>query len=199
MSEATPPSFQRPALSPARAALRLWLARGLKLMAWAMLLGFLYWCIAGLGSDEQTQVPRYDVDISALAPGQAMAFSVGNQPLIVLHRSAAQLAALDDTHLNDAGSWQNQDPSGLDARHRGVRAAWLVVEALGTELNCPVQVSTAGGEFQGRPWPGGFADRCRDQRYDWAGRVFAGQGATRNLRALRYQLVSGARLSIELQ
>jgi len=163
------------------------------------LLGFVYWCLAGLGSDKQTQVKRYDIDVSQLRAGEHKAFSVGNQPIIVLRRNVEQLAALRDERLNDPGSWQSNDPAGLDKTHRGVVSEWLVVEALGTQLNCLVQVSPAGGDFQGVPWAGGFADKCRDQRYDWAGRVFAGQGAKRNLRALHYHVRPGPRLSLRLQ
>ncbi len=185
--------------SPARKALRLVLARALKIMGWIMLLGFVYWCLSGLGSDKQTAVARYRIDIADLSEGQARHFSVGKQPLIVVHRSQTQIDSLSGAWLNDAGSWQNNEPAGLDPSHRGTQPEWIVVEALGTELNCPVEAKAAGGEFQGRPWPGGFADKCRDQRYDWAGRVYAGQGAKRNLRALHYQRVGASGLAIRLR
>ncbi len=185
-------------LSLARQAVRLWLARALKLMGWIMLLGLIYWCMSGLGSDKQVAVKRYQIDVSELAAGESRAFSVGRQPLIVVHRSQAQIESLSDEGLNDPGSWQNNEPAGVDAVHRGEQAAWLVLEALGTALNCAVVVKPAGGAFQGRPWPGGFADRCRDQRYDWAGRVYSDQDAKRNLRVMGYRL-SNYRLSIELQ
>jgi len=182
-----------------RETLRLWLSRFLKTMGWIMLLGFIYWCVAGLGSDKQTKVNRYQIDVSGIAAGQHLALSVGKQPLIIVHRSAQQQASLSSEYLNDADSWQNNEPDGLLPSHRGATAEWLVVEALGTELNCPVEVKPAGGEFQGRPWLGGFADKCRDQRYDWAGRVYAGQGALRNLRVFHYWVVTGPSLSISLR
>lgn len=189
----------QPNSSASRQRLRLWLARLLKLMGWVMLLGLLYWCVSGLGFDQQTKVEHYQIDVSDISAGQFRPFSVGKQPLIVLHRSESQLASLSDEVLNDASSWQNNDPSRVHSIHRGVEAEWLVVEALGTELNCPVEVEPAGGVFQGRPWSGGFADLCRGQRYDWAGRVYAGQGAKRNLRVMDYQLTGGSRLSIVLR
>ena len=185
--------------SASRQQLRLWLARFLKLMGWAMLLGFVYWCLAGLGSDQQTQVKRYHLDVSTLPVGQSKAFSLGNQPLIVVHRSTTQLAALNDERLNDASSWQSNDPGGLDVIHRGTVKEWIVVEALGSQLNCSVEVKPAGGSFQGLPWSGGFADKCRDQRYDWAGRVYANQDAKRNLRVMHYTLVAGPSLAIKLR
>lgn len=186
-------------LTDERQALRLWLARFLKVMAWLMLLGFIYWCLAGLGSDQQTKVESYQVDVSAISVGQHRALSVGKQPLVIVHRSEEQLASLSSAHLNDADSWQNNDPGGIETVYRGAVAQWLVVEALGTELNCPVDVKPAGGSFQGRPWPGGFADKCRDQRYDWAGRVYADQGAKRNLRVMHYSVVAGPSLAISLR
>jgi len=179
--------------------LRLWLARFLKLMSWVMLIGFAYWCLAGLGSDQQTKVERYHLDVSALAAGQSRLFSLGNQPLIVVHRNADQIASLSDQRVNDATSWQNNDPDGLDTLHRGAVKDWLVVEALGSQLNCPVVVKPAGGTFQGLPWPGGFADKCRDQRYDWAGRVYSQQDAKRNLRVMHYTVVTGPSLAIKLR
>lgn len=168
-------------------------------MGWIMLFGLVYWCMSGLGSDKQTAVKRYSIDVSGLGKGEARAFSVGNQPLIVVHRSQSQIETLSEQGLNDASSWQNTDPAGVNADHRGNQAAWIVIEALGTALSCPVVVKHAGGEFQGAAWLGGFADRCRDQRYDWAGRVYAGQDAKRNLRVMAYQLSKNNRLSIELQ
>ncbi len=185
--------------SDARRKTRLWLSRLLKLMGWAMLLGFIYWCLAGLGSDQQTKVARYQLNVSDIEEGQSHTFSIGKQPIIVVHRDQAQLQSLSDIGLNDASSWQNNEPSGVDPVHRGTQAAWIVLEALGTELNCPVQALPAGGEFQGRSWLGGFVDRCRGNRYDWAGRVYAEQGAKRNLRVMSYRLRSGPRLAIELQ
>lgn len=185
--------------SASRPLLRLWLARFLKLMGWVMLLGLIYWCFSGLGSDQKTKVERYHLDVSELSPGESKAFSLGNQPLIVVHRSQSQIDSLRDELLNDAGSWQSNDPNGLDTRHRGAVQEWIVVEALGTQLNCPVEVRAAGGSFQGRPWPGGFADKCRDQRYDWAGRVYAEQGAKRNLKVMHYTLMSGPSLAIKLR
>ena len=182
-----------------RQELRLWLARFLKVMGWLMLLSFIYWCVAGLGSDQQTKVESYQVDVSALSAGQYRALSVGKQPLVIVHRSEEQLASLSSDFLNDADSWQNNDPQGIETAHRGAVTQWLVVEALGTELNCPVEVKPAGGDFQGRPWPGGFADKCRDQRYDWAGRVYADQGAKRNLRVMHYYVVAGPSLAISLR
>lgn len=179
--------------------LRLWLARFLKIMGWLMLLSFIYWCVAGLGSDQQTKVESYQVDVSVISAGQHRAFSVGKQPLVIVHRSEEQLASLSNAHLNDAESWQNNDPQGIETTHRGAVAQWLIVEALGTELNCPVEVKPAGGQFQGRPWLGGFADKCRGQRYDWAGRVYADQGAKRNLRVMHYYVVEGPSLAISLR
>lgn len=185
--------------SEGRDELRLWLARFLKVMGWVMLLGFVYWCVAGLGSDQKTKVPRYQIDVSTIAEGESQSLFIGKQPLIIVHRSEQQLASLSGAHLNDADSWQNNEPDGIEPSHRGVVAQWLVVEALGTELACPVEIKPAGGSFQGRLWLGGFADKCRDQRYDWAGRVFSEQGARRNLKVLHYHVVEGPELSISLQ
>jgi len=189
----------RPIPSGETNGLRQGLARSLKLMTLVMFGGFLYWCFSGLGADKQTQVKSYQLDVSDVGEGEFKHFTLGSQPLIAVHRSPAQIASLSDDTVNDPNSWQNNEPNGIDKTHRGVTADWIVVEALGTALNCPIKPLPAGGEFQGRPWLGGFVDQCRGYRYDWAGRVFKKQAATRNLRVMYARGFEGKRLSVRLR
>lgn len=139
------------------------------------------------------------VDASKLQPGEFISTSIGNLPVLVVRRGEMQLASLDDSLVNDPNSWQSNEPDGVDTTHRGLDARFLVVEALGTALQCELTVLAPSSEpFQGRPWLGGLADKCQGQRYDWAGRAYLGQTAQRNVRVLPHAISSEDGLTISL-
>ncbi|MEM6985732.1 MAG: hypothetical protein AAF499_04255, partial [Pseudomonadota bacterium] len=138
-------------------------------------------------------------DAAALQPGESIRTEIGNLPVLVVRRGPEQLASLDDQHVNDAGSWQSAEPLGVDSRHRSIDPRFLVIEALGTALQCELTVLPASNElFQGRPWQGGLADKCQGERYDWAGRAFRDQNAKRNVRVLPHTVDDDDGLTISL-
>ncbi len=180
-------------------ARRQTLARLVKLCGITLVLGILVVLFASIWPTATTQRLSVYVDTSELAPGEHLSTTIGNLPVIVLRRNAAQLASLNDNWVNDSSGWFSGDPSEVDPRHRGVGVRYLIIEALGTALQCEVAVLPADDEpFQGRPWPGGFADLCRGYRYDWAGRVYLNQPALRNLRVLPHSVNAAGELTVSL-
>ncbi|MEM7379531.1 MAG: ubiquinol-cytochrome C reductase, iron-sulfur subunit [Pseudomonadota bacterium] len=167
------------------AARRRVLVRLVKAGAVLILGGLLVVLLGSIWPTVTTQRVSIYVDAAALEPGDAIRTAIGNLPVLVVRRGDAELGSLDDSRVNDAASWQSSEPDGVDARHRGVDPRFLVVEALGTALQCELDLLPPSEDhFQGEPWAGGFADKCRGERYDWAGRVYRNQTAKRNLRVL---------------
>ncbi len=175
------------------------LVRLVKLCSLLVVAGFLVVVFASIWPTATTQRVSMYVDTSDLEPGDHLFTQIGNLAVLVVRRSAAQLASLDDARVNDDSGWFSGDPDGIDPQHRGVEPHYLVVEAVGTALQCAVDVLPASDElFQGAPWPGGIADKCRGYRYDWAGRVYRDQPALRNLRVLPHAVNANDELTVSL-
>jgi len=159
--------------------LRLHLRVALKLMAALALVIFVFLLISGLFSGPGNIRLALEVDLSAIAAGEAQRVRWNDRRVLVLHRDAAMLAALaEDEDLYDPASRFDRRPRGLSATHRGWVPQWLVVYAASTDLGCDLDVVPPGAEAD---WDGGFRDHCRGGRYDFAGRVYRDQSAMRNL------------------
>jgi ubiquinol-cytochrome c reductase iron-sulfur subunit len=159
-----------------RATLKLMTAVGVIVLAAVMVSGM-------FGADDSgSRDTVQHVALGDLPPGELREVTWRGRPVLILHRDAAMLAALaGSTGLRDAeGSW-SQQPEGISAQHRSRSEQYFVAFAQGTDLNCALELLPAGGQFRGQPWGGGFKDVCRGSRYDFAGRVFDGQEAQRNL------------------
>lgn len=171
---------------------RLRLRVTLKLMALAAVLLFLLVVLRALFSPlgGDIRLPL-EVDLQLIEPGEDQRLTWGGRRILVLHRDAAMLAALPDADaLYDPNSRFDRRPRGITEPHRGRVPEWLVVYAESTDLGCDLDVvrpPTADG------WEGGLRDRCRGGRYDFAGRVYKGQPAMRNLEIPPYRL-EGTRL-----
>jgi len=178
---------------------RLLLRAILKLMTAVALIVSAAVLVSGLfGGGGERASTRLRVALGELAPGELRRIEWAGRPLLLLHRDAAMLAALRDpaqsAGLRDAdGDWSEQ-PEGLPAETRSRQPEYFVALAVGSDLGCALRWLPAGGEFRGRPWPGGFADTCRGSRYDLAGRVFDDQQAQRNLQVPDYRIDGGALL-----
>lgn len=178
---------------------RVLLVRLVKACSLIVLAGFVVVLLASIWPTATSQRVSIYVDASALGPGESIRTSIGNLPVLVVRRGAVELASLDDAFVNDSASWQSNEPDGVDARHRGLDPRFLVVEALGTALQCELVVLPASEDlFQGRPWAGGLADKCRGERYDWAGRAYRDQKARRNVRVLPHTVDGEGELTVSL-
>lgn len=122
-------------------------------------------------------------------PGSVEWYNWNGRPVMILRRTAGQLATLDalETELQDPASKRSRQPDYARNQHRSRQPEWFVAIASGTDLSCAiVWLEAEDVPFRGQPWQGGFADSCRGARYDLAGRVFSGQHAKKNLSVPQY-------------
>jgi ubiquinol-cytochrome c reductase iron-sulfur subunit len=153
---------------------------------------FAFLLVSGLFSRPggNIQLPL-EVDLRDIGAGQERRVTWNGRRVLVLHRDQAMLDALpEDAALYDPASRLDRRPRGMSVQHRGWTAQWLVVYAESTDLGCDLALVPPGAEEQ---WEGGLRDRCRQGRYDFAGRVYRGQPAMRNLEIPPYRL-EGTRL-----
>lgn len=169
----------------------------LKLMASAAIAVALLVLVAALISRPGGSVRLpLEVDLNAIEPGMQRQVTWSGRLVLVLHRDAAMLEALAaDEELYDPMSRLDRRSPGLDRRHRGRAPEWLVVYGESADLGCALDLVPPGVETD---WEGGFRDRCRAGRYDFAGRVYKGQPAKRNLQIPPYQL-QGPRLILGIE
>lgn len=167
--------------------LRLRLRVALKLMALAALLLFVLVILSALFSPPGGDVRLpLEVDLRGIEPGEHQRLTWNGRRILILHRDASMLAALPDADaLYDPNSRFDRRPRGMTEPHRGWVAEWLVVYAESTDLGCDLDIVEAAAADG---WEGGLRDRCRGGRYDFAGRVYKGQPAMRNLEIPPYRL-----------
>lgn len=160
--------------------LRLRLRVALKLMAFAALLLFLFAMLRALFSPPGGDVRLpLEIDLRGIEPGQHERVNWNGRRVLILHREASMLEALpEDAALYDPTSRFDRRPRGMTAPHRGWVPQWLVVYAESTDLGCDLEIVPPDASDG---WEGGLRDRCRDGRYDFAGRVYRNQPAMRNL------------------
>lgn len=168
--------------------IRLRLRVALKLMALTGLLLFglliLRALFSPVGGDVRLPL---EVDLLGIEPGEYQKLTWNGRRILILHRDAAMLAALPEADaLYDPNSRFDRRPRGFTEGHRGRVPEWLVVYAESTDLGCDLDVVPPPAAPE--DWTGGLRDRCRGGRYDFAGRVYKGQPAMRNLEIPPYRL-----------
>lgn len=127
-------------------------------------------------------------DISALQEGQRMILEWRGQPIWIVKRSQAILAALPglDGRLRDPESSNvDQQPDYVLAANRQLRSLKpdiSVLVGLCTHLGCaPEMVAEIRPEPYDAQWKGGYFCPCHKSRFDMAGRVFQDVPAPTNL------------------
>lgn len=135
------------------------------------------------------------VKLQGLPPGEVLWVEWGGRKVVVLHRTPEMLAEIArlDAELKSPDSLWNNQPGTADPVNRAVKREYFVALAYGTELGCelefvPYQKEATDG------WRGGFRDRCRGSRYDFAGRAFKADSAPRNLDVPDYYFATPDRL-----
>jgi ubiquinol-cytochrome c reductase iron-sulfur subunit len=138
------------------------------------------------------------VDISSLRPGELRSIVWRGQPVLILRRSADQVASLTQTNdrlLDDTDAADSQ-PDYVDAEYRSRNPEFLVLLGNCTHLGCvPRQDTEFGRKFLGDWFPGGFHCPCHDSIYDNAGRVVRGP-APSNLRVPPHYFASSTELIV---
>lgn len=177
-------------VSPQRQARRARVQGALKLLALGGVLALVFAMLSALfsGSPENLALDRV-VSLEGIAPGEESRVRWGGREIVILHRDAAMVAALDaPVALKDAASRMSSQPRELRNPHRSFDLAWFVAYAASTDLGCAlVLVPPDEARQDPRPWAGGFRDECRGGRYDFAGRVLEGEPGLRNLEIPAYR------------
>lgn len=136
----------------------------------------------------ETPAAPATLDLGTVAPGAQRVLSWNNHPVFVVHRTAAELAALrdpaTDALLLDPQSHTPQQPDAARNWHRSLLPAFGVYVGVCTHLGCiPSLEATL------------YHCPCHGSRFDLAGRVFAGSPARLNLLVPPHE-ITGATLRI---
>lgn len=122
-----------------------------------------------------------EVDISAIAPGQAIKAVFRKQPVFIRNLTSAEIDAANKV---DIGSLR--DPQTLAERTKEGHENWLITMGVCTHLGC-VPMGAAEGEVKGEF--GGYFCPCHGSHYDTAARIRKGP-APKNLMVPDYEFTS---------
>jgi ubiquinol-cytochrome c reductase iron-sulfur subunit len=122
-----------------------------------------------------------EVDISKIAPGQAIKTVWRKQPVFVRNLTPAEMQAANAVPANSL-----RDPQSLAERTKPGKANWLITLGVCTHLGC-VPLGTAEGENRGEF--GGYFCPCHGSHYDTAARIRKGPAPT-NLVVPEYEFAS---------
>jgi ubiquinol-cytochrome c reductase iron-sulfur subunit len=122
-----------------------------------------------------------EVDISKIAPGQAIKTIWRKQPVFVRNLTPQEIQAANKVSLGEL-----RDPQSLAERTKPGKANWLITLGVCTHLGC-VPLGTGEGENRGEY--GGYFCPCHGSHYDTAARIRKGPAPT-NLVVPEYQFVS---------
>lgn len=126
-----------------------------------------------------------DVDIGGLRDGEMRSVEWHGRPIFVLRRTDRMLATLEgsDAHLEDPRSGTSVQPQEARNRFRSLRPEVLVCDSLCTHLGCRVLYKPDSLKHLDAPRRDlvAFDCRCHASHFDYAGRVFKGMPAPRNL------------------
>ena len=113
-----------------------------------------------------------EIDLSAIAPGQAIKAVYRKQPVFVRNLTPAEIAAAQAVPVASL-----RDPETLEARTKPGHTNWLITMGVCTHLGC-VPLGTGDGEPKGEF--GGYFCPCHGSQYDTAARIRKGP-APKNL------------------
>ena len=128
-----------------------------------------------------------EVDISKIAPGQAIKTSWRKQPVFVRNLTAKEITEANAVNLSDL-----RDPQTLAERTKPGKQNWLITLGVCTHLGC-IPLGTADGENKG-PF-GGYFCPCHGSAYDTAARIRTGPAPT-NLVVPEYAFTSDTVVTI---
>jgi len=142
---------------------------------------------------EAYDTPSLRVYLNQIEPGRVLQLLWDGRPIIIVHRSDQQLAALASQAdlLVDANSEQSNQPSYANNMYRSIDPQWFVAFASGTDLGCSLRYLDERVPVAGKELLGALQDSCAGSYYDLAGRVLLDQSATENLRVPEYSLRQG--------
>ena len=122
-----------------------------------------------------------EVDISKIAPGQAIKTVWRKQPVFIRNLTPQEIQAANQVPVGSL-----RDPQSLAERTKPGKQNWLVTLGVCTHLGC-VPLGTGEGENRGEY--GGYFCPCHGSHYDTAARIRKGPAPT-NLVVPEYQFTS---------
>jgi ubiquinol-cytochrome c reductase iron-sulfur subunit len=128
-----------------------------------------------------------EVDISKIAPGQAIKTIWRKQPVFVCNLTPKEIAEANAVKLSDL-----RDPQTLAERTKPGKTNWLITMGVCTHLGC-IPLGTGEGENRG-PY-GGYFCPCHGSAYDTAARIRSGP-APLNLQVPDYAFKSDTVVTI---
>jgi ubiquinol-cytochrome c reductase iron-sulfur subunit len=140
-----------------------------------------------------------EIDISGLEPGQRIIDMWRGQPVWILRRdeaSIAALAGLADKLADPLSEVASQQPLYARNVHRSIRPEVLVLLGVCTHLGCSPNYLPQGAADRGADWPGGFFCPCHGSAFDLAGRVFKAVPAPTNMVVPPHRYATDTRLVV---
>jgi len=128
-----------------------------------------------------------EVDISKIAPGQAIKTSWRKQPVFVRNLTTQEISAANAVPISEL-----RDPQTLAERTKPGKENWLITLGVCTHLGC-VPLGTGEGENRGDF--GGYFCPCHGSHYDTAARIRKGP-APLNLHVPEYAFTSDTVVTI---
>ena len=128
-----------------------------------------------------------EIDLSKIAPGQAIKTSFRKQPLFVRNLTPAEIAAANAVDVSSL-----RDPQTLAERTKPGKANWLITLGVCTHLGC---VPLGAGEGENRGPFGGYFCPCHGSAYDTAARIRQGP-APQNLHVPDYTFNSDTAVTV---
>ena len=128
-----------------------------------------------------------EVDISKIAPGQAIKTSWRKQPVFVRNLTPQEIQAAKAVSLGEL-----RDPQSLADRTKPGKENWLITLGVCTHLGC-VPLGVGDGENRGEY--GGYFCPCHGSHYDTAARIRKGPAPT-NLVVPEYSFTSDTVVTI---
>jgi len=128
-----------------------------------------------------------ELDLSAIAEGQAIKAVFRKQPLFVRHLTAKEISEANAVQVSSL-----RDPQTLADRTKAGKAQWLITMGVCTHLGC-VPLGAAEGENKGEF--GGYFCPCHGSAYDTAGRIRKGP-APKNLMVPDYAFRSDTTVEV---
>jgi len=128
-----------------------------------------------------------EVDISKIAPGQAIKTSWRKQPVFIRNLTTKEIAEANAVPLSEL-----RDPQTLAERTKPGKENWLITLGVCTHLGC---VPLGVGEGENRGPFGGYFCPCHGSAYDTAARIRTGP-APLNLMVPEYEFNSDTVVTI---
>ncbi|MDO7842564.1 ubiquinol-cytochrome c reductase iron-sulfur subunit [Sphingomonas immobilis] len=128
-----------------------------------------------------------ELDLSKIAPGQAIKTTFRKQPLFVRNLTQKEM---DEADLVDVGTLR--DPQTLEQRTKAGHKNWLITLGVCTHLGC-IPLGAAEGENRGQY--GGYFCPCHGSQYDTAARIRKGP-APKNLEVPPYNFTSDTTVTV---